>query len=125
MITQVFAIRGATTVDNVKERIYARVQELIIKIVRENGLENKGVEITSIICSSTTDVTAAYPAAAVRDAGFSHVPLFSCAEPQIDGSLPYCVRLLVNVSSSAKAVMQAKHIYLHGAVILRPDLMRT
>ena len=118
----VYAIRGATTAENTKEQIYARTKELIRKIVVENGLKDKGISITSVICSSTADITAAYPASAVREEGFSDVPLFSCAEPEIDGALPLCIRLLVNVSSSVKEQIQAKHIYLHGAVALRPDL---
>ena len=118
----VYAIRGATTAENTKEQIYARTKELIKMIAAENGLSGKGISITSVICSSTADITAAYPAAAVREEGFSDIPLFSCAEPEIDGALPLCIRLLVNVSSSGLEQRKAKHIYLHGAVVLRPDL---
>ena len=124
MVTQVFAVRGATTADNTKESIYARTKELIKMIVDENGLKDKGFQITSIICSSTADITAAYPAAAIRGDGFTETPLFSCLEPDIDGGLPLCIRLLVNVSSAGLEPKRAKHIYLHGAVVLRPDLIK-
>ena len=124
MITQVFAIRGATTADNTKEQIDARTTELMAKIVAENSLDDKRFHVASIICSSTADITAAYPAAAIRAQGYTETPLFSCAEPPIQGALPLCIRLLVSVSSSAKEQVHPKHVYLHGAAGLRPDLKK-
>lgn len=125
MVTQVFTIRGATTAENTKESVYARSKELIKMIVDENGLGDKRFNITSIICSSTADITAAYPAAAIREDGaVAGAPLFSCMEPDIDGGLPLCIRLLVSVSSAAAEQKQAKHVYLHGAAVLRPDLIK-
>lgn len=123
MITQVFAIRGATTAGDTKDLIFSRTKELLREIIAANGLDNNPkLTITSIICSSTADITEAYPAAAIREAGFTPAPLFSCLEPPIKDSLPFCIRLLVNVTSAASENKTATHVYLHGAVTLRPDL---
>ena len=123
MITQLFAIRGAATVAaDTKEAISVAATELMDRIVRDNGLSEKCFEITSIICSTTSDITAAYPVAAIRESGFKDAPLFSCVEPDITGGLKLCIRLLVNVTSTADKKHITKHVYLGGAAKLRPDL---
>lgn len=123
MINQVFAVRGAVTVNaDTKEDIYAAAAGLMDKIVAANGLDDPCFNITSIICSTTKDITAAYPVAAIRERGFAAVPLFSCMEPDIAGGLKLCIRLLVNVSSAAEAPHRPRHIYSGGAAALRADL---
>ncbi len=123
MLTQIFSVRGATTAAaDTKEEIAAASVILMEKIAAENGLKKACFEITSIICSVTPDITAAYPVAAIRENGYHSVPLFSCMEPDIQGGLKLCIRLLVNVSSADTARHEPKHIYLNGAKKLRPDL---
>lgn len=109
------AVRGAITVRaNTAEDITAASVELI-GAMRE---KNPAAKIVSLIISSTKDVTAKYPAAAVRESGLSDMPLFSCAEPDIDGALPLCIRMLMYVNDD----FAPKHVYLGGAAVLRPDL---
>lgn len=109
------AIRGAITVRaNIAEDITAASVRLI-EAMRE---KNRATGIVSLIISSTKDITAKYPAAAVRESGLAEIPLFSCAEPDIDGALPLCIRMLMYVNDD----ITAKHVYLDGAACLRPDL---
>ena len=129
-----YAVRGAITLDaNTSEQVEIRSRELIAAIVCENNLGRDGCKIVSVIISSTADITAAYPAAAIRKAtcpsagkeiDFSDIPLFSCLEPAIDGALKLCVRVLVTVSDYKRQEEFVNHIYLRGAEILRRDLKR-
>jgi len=46
-----------------------------------------------------------------------------CArEIPVPGSLPFCIRVLIHWNTD-KEQSEIKHIYLHNAVKLRPDLM--
>lgn len=116
----IFSIRGATTIKaNLAEEIFSASKELIDRIISVNNIDKNS--IVNIIISSTEDVTAAYPAKAVREQGLSDVPIFSCLEPDIDGALPFCIRFLITVVSFVDG-FKPKHIYLHEAKSLRPDL---
>ncbi len=122
-VKQVTAIRGATTVDfNDEQSIKSASIELMQKIIAENQIDGKKRTINYVICSTTVDVTAFYPVRAIRESGLTSAPLFSATEPQIDGALTLCVRLMVVVSDYKKGLTPAKHIYLKGAKSLRPDL---
>ncbi len=116
---KIYAIRGAVTVgsDNAAE-----ISERSVELVRAVADRNKDIkDVISIIVSTTEDITAAYPAKAIREAGILSAPVFSCKEPSITGALPLCIRLLVTVSSDNDGA-EAKHVYLGEAKSLRKDL---
>ncbi|MBQ7227358.1 MAG: chorismate mutase [Clostridia bacterium] len=118
---KILAIRGATTVEaNTKEEIEAKSVELMCEIVKSNAYD---FETVSIIISTTEDITAFYPARAIREAGVLPAPLFSCKEPSIDGALPLCIRVLVTVITNEENA-EAKHVYLGKAKNLRKDLAK-
>lgn len=123
MINQIFSIRGATTVtENTTEAIAERSVELIKEIVERNGLNiNGNLEATDILISTTADLTAAYPAKAVRESGLLNAPLFSMQEPTIKGALSMCIRYMIRVANCGEKV-EPRHVYLHEAKRLRPDL---
>lgn len=125
MINQIFSIRGATTVDaDTREEITLRSVELMREIVERNELDKNGsLEITDYIISTTDDITAFYPARAVRESGVVNAPVFSMKEPCIKGALKYCIRFMVRVANSGERV-EPKHVYLRGAANLRPDLKK-
>ena len=111
------AIRGATTLaaDEPSE-MRAKVRELLERIVSANKL--RVGDIICIMFSSTADIRCMYPAKAAREAGFSACPLYSSSEPDIDGSLDLCVRVMV----LADIDRAPKPVYLHGARVLRRDV---
>lgn len=113
------AIRGATTLKNdTPDEIKRKVKELLTEIT----LQNK-VSVNEFICimfSTTDDIHSFYPAKAAREAGFSSCALYSSVEPDIDGAIKLCIRVMVLVDNDA----QPKHVYLHGAKILRKDLSK-
>lgn len=110
-------IRGATTIaQDTKEEIQKAVTELLEQIGSRNGLIKS--EITSIVFSSTSDIHSYYPAKAAREAGFASSSLFSAQEPEIDGSLPLCIRVMLFVEKN----IEPHHVYLRGARVLRKDI---
>ena len=86
-------IRGATTIAvDCKEEIVASVQELLDEIFRMNVLKKE--EIKGFLFSLTSDIHSYHPAKAARECGYDFAPLFAAVEPDIDGSLPLCIRLM-------------------------------
>ena len=111
------AIRGATTVTKDEpDLIKQGVKELLNAIMQANGL---GVEhIICIMFSSTADLKSYYPAKAAREAGFSACALYSSLEPEIDGALEKCIRVMMLVDGDS----HPEHVYLNGAKHLRSDI---
>lgn len=110
-------IRGATTIaEDTKEEIQKAVKELLEQIESLNGIKRD--EILSIVFSSTSDIHSFYPAKAAREAGFETCSLFSAMEPDIDGSLKLCIRVMLFVERN----LAPKPVYLHGAKTLRKDI---
>lgn len=110
-------IRGATTIgQDTKEEIQKAVKELLEQIANVNNLKKD--EIVSIVFSSTSDIHSYYPAKAAREAGFDGCSLFSAQEPDIDGGLSHCIRVMIFLEQDKKP----RHVYLRGAKVLRKDI---
>lgn len=114
------AIRGATQVEvNTVEAIAAATQELIGEILACNNLAVD--DVISILFTATPDLTATFPAAAVRSLGFDDTPLICAVEIDVPGALARVIRAMVHVESSL-GKSELAHIYLHGAKSLRRDI---
>lgn len=115
-------IRGATTVENNDKReILDASAQMLEKIISENEINID--DIVSIIFTITPDLTKAFPAAAAREMGIVNVPLLDMSEPEIEGALKKCIRILMHINTD-KNNSDMKHIYLKGAKVLRPDLVK-
>lgn len=112
-------IRGATTIaqDN-KAEISASVKELLDEVFSANNLQKD--EVKAFIFSLTTDIHSYHPAKAARECGYDFAPLFAAIEPEIEGGLKLCIRLMLLTELSVER--KAKHIYQRGAKILRKDI---
>ncbi len=118
MLNRIYSVRGATTADaNDATSIGERSEELVREILRLNRIGGAR-KIVHIVFSTTDDLTAT----AVRLAGLTDAPLFSCKEPAVDGALPLCIRALVLIAEYGGDETPPAHVYLHGAKKLRPDL---
>ena len=114
------AIRGATTVDSdTPARIRHATRELLETIVSRNGITS--ADVISAIFTVTGDLTSEFPAHAARELGWLDVPLLCTLEIPVPGSLPRCIRVLLHVETGA-ARRDIRHVYLHDARTLRPDL---
>ena len=115
-------IRGAITADsNSKEEIIEKTKELLITLKKENDFKIE--DITSIFFSVTPDLNTAFPAQAARELGWNKAPLLDMQEIEVPGSLPRCIRILVQINCQ-KSLQEIKHCYLRGAKILRKDLIK-
>jgi len=115
-------IRGAITAEsNTKEKIVKRTKELLTILKKENDFRTE--DIVSIFFSVTPDLNAAFPAQAARELGWGRIPLFDMQEIDIPGSLPRCIRILIQINCS-KSQQEIRHCYLRGAKILRKDLFK-
>jgi monofunctional chorismate mutase len=114
------AIRGAISVEeDHPAQIAEATRELLGQIVERNGLELD--EVVSVIFTVSPDLTAAFPALAAREMGWVDVPLLCASEIPVPGSMPRCLRVLVQVELRAPRPLDT-HIYLREAVALRPDV---
>ncbi len=112
-------IRGATTVArDCKEEIQSAVKELLDEVFLANTLKKD--EVKASIFSLTTDIHSYHPAKAARESGYDFAPLFAAIEPEIDGGLALCIRLMLFTERAEERT--AKHIYQRGARILRKDI---
>ncbi len=119
------AIRGATTVERDEpEHIGDRVEAMIRTLLDRNQLDPDC--LISVLFSATSDIHATFPATAARARvpELADVPLMNMAELDITGALPRCIRAMVHATTSA-ARSDVQHVFLEGAVVLRPDLARS
>lgn len=122
MRTQLAALRGATTLDaDTREEVLVRTAELLEALMKRNGLTSE--DVVSLVFTATGDITAEFPAAAVREAGISDVPMLCARELEIDGAsnVPLCVRVMAHVYTD-RPRPDRRHAYLRGARQLRHDL---
>ncbi|MWV44713.1 chorismate mutase [Paenibacillus sp. HJL G12] len=114
-------IRGATTVERNDEReILDETVVLMREIVERNEVNPE--DICSVWITLTQDLDAAFPAKAIRQLeGWELVPLMCSVEVPVKGSLPRCIRLMVQVNTE-KSQSEIKHVYMNEAKKLRPDL---
>ncbi|GLI07240.1 MULTISPECIES: chorismate mutase [Paenibacillus] len=116
-------IRGATTVERNEENdILTATTELLNQIIAENGIIPE--EIASVFVTVTPDLTATFPARAIRQMqGWDLVPLMCSLEIPVEGGLPRCIRLMVMVNTD-KQQNEIIHVYQREAMRLRPDLSK-
>ncbi|SFL85127.1 chorismate mutase [Gracilibacillus orientalis] len=116
-------IRGATTVKhNDADEIVQTTKELIETMARKNDVDPE--TIASVMISVTPDLTATFPAKALRLIdGWKYVPVMCMPEINVPDSLLKCIRVMMTVNTS-KSQKEIEHIYLNDAIKLRPDLLK-
>ena len=119
---RVRGVRGATTADeNTREAILAATRELVSQLIEANRMEPE--DVASAIFTTTADLNAEYPAVAARTLGWSDVALLCAHEINVPQSVPLCIRVLIHWCTAARAD-EIQHVYLKGAVKLRPDRIK-
>jgi chorismate mutase len=114
------ALRGATTLDeDTPEQMRTRVKELFAALFERNHLEPD--DVISVFLTATPDIRSAFPATAARAFGLEDVPLLGAQELDVDNGMPRCVRVLLHIYTDRPRA-QLQHVFLEGAVHLRPDL---
>jgi chorismate mutase len=114
------AIRGATQLEvDEREHLLERSAELVRAVLEANDLDT--ADLISILFTVTPDLHSEFPAVAGRQIGLTDVPLMCMQEIDVPHALPRVVRMMVHAETS-RSREKIQHIYLHGAVSLRPDL---
>lgn len=112
-------VRGAIQIDcNEEEAIVAGAEELLQAMITANEICEE--DVVSVFFSTTTDLTAAFPAKAARRLGWWQVALFGTQEQAVQGSLPRVIRILIHWWTARK-LADVEHVYLGEATALRPD----
>jgi chorismate mutase len=112
-------IRGATTAEtNTAEDILEATHEMVTALVGLNDLQPE--DVVSAFFTTTTDLTAIFPALAARQLGWSEVPLMCAHEMAVPGALDHVVRVLLHVNT-ARGPADIRHVYLKRARQLRPE----
>ena len=112
-------IRGATTVEaNTREAILEGTHELLARIIEANGLRVE--DVGSALFTTTPDLNAEFPALAARALGWHDVALMCSHEMSVPGALAGCIRVLIHWNTS-RLQNEIVHIYMKGAVNLRPE----
>jgi len=114
-------VRGAITISkNEASEILEQTRRLVLQMAKENDIDPD--EVASVIVSTTTDISAAFPAKAVRTIdGWTYVPVMCTHEMDVPGSMPLCIRVMMHVNTKL-AQDKIQHVYMNEAVKLRPDL---
>jgi prephenate dehydratase len=114
-------LRGATTTENNKsEEILSRTRELLEELQKQNGFQPD--DLASVWFTTTRDLNASFPAQAARSLGWNETPMMCAQEIDVPGSLPRCIRVMIHWNTD-KPSHDLRHLYLHGAGTLRPDLV--
>jgi chorismate mutase len=119
---RIAALRGATTLDSdTREQVLERTAEMLDTLLKRNHLVPQ--DMVSLIFTATDDIHSEFPAAAVRAAGISDVPMLCARELDIlgDSGISLCIRVMAHVYTDTARV-NLRHVYLHGARQLRSDL---
>lgn len=121
MEKRVRAFRGASTIRSDREDLLrAGACELIQAVLSANDIELD--DIVCVFASATPDLASLFVGSAIREeCGLEDVPIMGMVEAVVEGSPGLCIRVMVQ-AYSLRSRRDAKHVYLHGAVALRPDL---
>ncbi|AFJ42876.1 chorismate mutase [Francisella orientalis] len=115
------SVRGATTIEkDTKENVLSATRELLQEMIDLNNIKSE--DIVNIIFTATRDIESEFPAVAAREVGLVNVPLIDCQQMMRKGALEFCIRVMLTYNTT-KSQIDVKHVYLHGAKVLRPDLL--
>ncbi|HJV44544.1 MAG TPA: chorismate mutase [Bacillota bacterium] len=117
-------IRGATTVEeDSSQEILTHTKGLMEEIIKQNCVDPE--DVAAVFITVTHDLQADFPAKAVRSLpGWDLVPLMCSNEIPVSGSLDKCIRVMI-LTNTAMKQNEVKHVFLRGAMRLRPDLVRS
>jgi len=113
-------VRGATTIENdTPEEILSATRELLQLMTEANQIDPG--DVASAIFTTTSDIVSEYPALAARQLGWVDTALLCGHEMAVPHGLKQCIRVLLHWNTT-RAARELRHVYIKGAVNLRPDL---
>lgn len=114
-------VRGATTVSaDEPQLIHRATAELLEQMLVANDIALE--DVAAVFFTTTADLTSTFPAEGARQLGMTSVPLMCSQEIPVPGRLPRAIRVML-LWNTRKRQQEIKHVYLHDAASLRPDLL--
>ena len=110
-------IRGATTADaNTDEAIYSATRDMLQELINLNDINQE--QVAAVYFTVTSDLDAAFPAAAARQLGWNNVALMCSTEIPVPDSMGQCIRVMIlyNTETSQEDIV---NVYLKGTDVLR------
>ena len=89
---------------------------MLAQLIDANQIDQENV--AAAYFTVTTDLDAAYPAAAARQLGWTSTALMCSTEIPVPGSLPRCIRVML-LYNTEKSQLEMVNIYLNGTDVLR------
>ena len=109
-------VRGATIAhENTADAIREAIRELVVAMADANGIDP--ADVACALFTTTPDLTASFPAEAVRHMGWAHVPLLGAVEMAKPGAPGRCIRVLLQWNTT-RTQTQIEHVYLRGTDVL-------
>ncbi|MEJ2598366.1 MAG: chorismate mutase [Anaerolineales bacterium] len=115
-------VRGAVTVAGDRAEAILMATRELLQAIQEANPSLQPEELASVFFTLTDDLSAAYPAQAAREMGWTQVPMMCSREIPVPGSMPRTLRVLLHWNTD-RAQEDIHHVYLGEAVQLRPDLV--
>lgn len=116
------AVRGAITVErNERGEILLATKDLATEILERNQI--RADDLISAVFTVTPDLTAAFPAEALRQLGLTNLPVMDAVEMKVPGALELCIRVMIHFYTDL-SLEEIQHVYLRGAKKLRPDWVK-
>ncbi len=116
---RVRGVRGAITVkSNAADEILGATRHLLEEMVAANSIDEE--DLASVFFTTTPELTAAFPAKAARDMGWTRVALMGASEAAVSDGIPMCIRVLIHWNTT-KSLDEITHVYMRDAQMLRPD----
>ena len=110
-------IRGATTADaNTDEAIYSATRDMLQELINLNGINQE--QVVADYFTVTSDLNAAFPAAAARQLGWNNVALMCSTEIPVPDSMGRCIRVMI-LYNTEKSQDDIVNVYLKGTDVLR------
>jgi len=104
--------------EDTPDTILSATRELLVQMIEANGICPE--DVASVMFTTTPDLTSEYPALAARQLGWHDVALLCAHEMNVPHSLKHCIRVLLHWNTD-KLASEIQHVYVKGAVSLRPD----
>ena len=119
-MTMCRGVRGATTATaNDREAMLEATRELLRRLEERNQITPD--DIAAAFFTVSDDLDAEYPALAARQLGWTEAAMMCAREiPVPTTTVARCIRVLLLVNTE-KAASEMRHVYLRGAVALRPS----
>ena len=110
-------IRRATTADaNTDEAIYSATRDMLQELINLNDINQE--QVAAAYFTVTSDLDAAFPAAAARQLGWNNVALMCSTEIPVPDSMGQCIRVMI-LYNTEKSQEDIVNVYLKGTDVLR------